>query len=133
MANLKSMLPSPRCQEYEIDFVSLSYTRTMDDVVEARDLLDSVGLASTKIFVKLETRQVGGAGGGPHHAGRCQQALNSRAGLNEAGGVVPSEAPSQTAADRPCLPLRQRAPLPPGPRLPRRCSTSRACSMRRTA
>lgn len=45
-------------QEYEIDFVSLSYTRTMDDVVEARDFLDSVGLTATKIFAKLESRQV---------------------------------------------------------------------------
>jgi len=34
----------------------------MDDVVEARDFLDSVGLTATKIFAKLESRQVGGGG-----------------------------------------------------------------------
>ncbi|KAI8472796.1 MAG: pyruvate kinase [Monoraphidium minutum] len=60
-------------QEYEIDFVSLSYTRTMDDVVEARDFLDSVGLNSTKIFAKLESRQA---------------LLNFKGVLNEADGVI---------------------------------------------
>ena len=43
---------------YEIDFVSLSYTRCSEDVTEARDFLDSVGLTNTRIFAKLESRQV---------------------------------------------------------------------------
>ena len=60
-------------QEYEIDFVSLSYTRTMDDVVEARDFLDSIGLTATKIFGKLESRQA---------------LLNFKGVLNEADGVI---------------------------------------------
>jgi hypothetical protein len=45
-------------QDYEIDFISLSYTRSVDDVVEARTFLDAVGLHNTKIFAKLESRQV---------------------------------------------------------------------------
>lgn len=57
--NARPNLISNNFQEYEIDFVSLSYVRTMDDVVEARDFLDSVGLTATKIFAKLESRQVG--------------------------------------------------------------------------
>jgi pyruvate kinase len=42
---------------YEVDFISLSYTRSVEDVYEARDFLDSIGLSSTKIFAKLESRQ----------------------------------------------------------------------------
>lgn len=60
-------------QEYEIDFVSLSYTRTMDDIVEARDFLDSIGLTATKIFCKLESRQA---------------LLNFKGVLNESDGVI---------------------------------------------
>jgi len=44
-------------RDYEIDFVSLSYTRSAADVDEARAFLDSIGLAQTKIFAKLESRQ----------------------------------------------------------------------------
>jgi hypothetical protein len=51
--------PTPRPQTYEIDFVSLSYTRCSEDVIEAREFLDSVGLGATKIFAKMESRQVG--------------------------------------------------------------------------
>ena len=46
--------------EFEIDFVSLSFTRSADDVTACRDFLDSlpggVGTA-TSILAKLETRQ----------------------------------------------------------------------------
>jgi pyruvate kinase len=45
-------------QDYEVDFISLSYTRTVEDVREAREFLDAVGLSATKIFAKLESRQV---------------------------------------------------------------------------
>ena len=34
--------------EFEVDFVSLSFARTADDVVQAREFLDSVGLTTTK-------------------------------------------------------------------------------------
>ncbi|KAK9824152.1 hypothetical protein WJX72_008125 [[Myrmecia] bisecta] len=44
-------------QEYEIDFVSLSFTRTAEDVLEARKCLDSWGMQSTKAIAKCETRQ----------------------------------------------------------------------------
>lgn len=37
------------CADYEIDFVSLSFTRTADDVVAAREYLDSIGMTSTKV------------------------------------------------------------------------------------
>lgn len=44
-------------KEFEIDFVSLSYTRTREDVREARAFLDKVGMVNTKILAKVETRQ----------------------------------------------------------------------------
>lgn len=45
----------------------------MDDVVEARSFLDAVGLANTKIFAKLESRQ---------------SLLNFKGILNEADGII---------------------------------------------
>lgn len=60
-------------QDYEIDFISLSYTRTVDDVIEARAFLDAVGLQNTKIFAKLESRQ---------------SLLNFKGILNEADGII---------------------------------------------
>lgn len=59
--------------DYEIDFISLSYTRSVDDVVEARAFLDAVGLQNTKIFAKLESRQ---------------SLLNFKGILNEADGII---------------------------------------------
>eukprot|EP00878_Enallax_costatus_P018273 GHUV01019230.1.p1 GENE.GHUV01019230.1~~GHUV01019230.1.p1 ORF type:complete len:547 (+),score=119.51 GHUV01019230.1:802-2442(+) len=59
--------------DYEIDFISLSYTRTVDDVIEARAFLDAVGLHNTKIFAKLESRQ---------------SLLNFKGILNEADGII---------------------------------------------
>lgn len=46
--------------EFEVDFVSLSFTRSGEDVAAARDFLDAVpggACSSTKILAKLETRQ----------------------------------------------------------------------------
>lgn len=63
----------PPAQDYEIDFISLSYTRSVDDVVEARAFLDAVGLQNTKIFAKLESRQ---------------SLLNFKGILNEADGII---------------------------------------------
>lgn len=60
-------------QDYEVDFISLSYTRSVDDVIEARSFLDAVGLANTKIFAKLESRQ---------------SLLNFKGILNEADGII---------------------------------------------
>jgi pyruvate kinase len=60
-------------QDYEIDFISLSYTRSVDDVIEARAFLDAVGLANTKIMAKLESRQ---------------SLLNFKGILNEADGII---------------------------------------------
>ena len=34
--------------EFEVDFISLSFARTADDVMQAREFLDSVGLTTTK-------------------------------------------------------------------------------------
>jgi hypothetical protein len=58
---------------YEIDFVSLSYTRSCEDVLETRDFLASVGLAQTKIYAKLESRQ---------------SLLNFKGTLNAADGII---------------------------------------------
>jgi pyruvate kinase len=66
-------IPSPPPQDYEIDFISLSYTRSVDDVIEARTFLDAVGLQNTKIFAKLESRQ---------------SLLNFKGILNEADGII---------------------------------------------
>ena len=43
--------------EFEIDFISLSYCRSPEDIQEARDFLDSVGATHTKVLAKCETRQ----------------------------------------------------------------------------
>jgi hypothetical protein len=43
--------------------LNLSYTRTSEDVREARRFLQALGMGTTKIMAKIETRQVGrGAG-----------------------------------------------------------------------
>lgn len=60
-------------QDYEIDFISLSYTRSVDDVIEARAFLDAVGLQNTKVIAKLESRQ---------------SLLNFKGILNEADGIA---------------------------------------------
>jgi pyruvate kinase len=43
--------------EFEIDFVSLSYCRSPDDINEAREFLISIGQPHTKVIAKCETRQ----------------------------------------------------------------------------
>lgn len=43
--------------EFEIDFVSLSYCRSPDDINEAREFLNSIGQDNTKVIAKCETRQ----------------------------------------------------------------------------
>lgn len=45
------------CNEFEVDFVSLSYCRSADDVHECRDFLSSIRADHTKIIAKCETRQ----------------------------------------------------------------------------
>ncbi|KIZ01912.1 pyruvate kinase [Monoraphidium neglectum] len=40
-----------------IDYVALSFTRTPDDVTEARAYLDSVGLEGAKIIAKIENKE----------------------------------------------------------------------------
>lgn len=44
-------------KSYEIDFISLSYTRSKEDILEAREFVDKMGLTSTKLLAKCETRQ----------------------------------------------------------------------------
>lgn len=36
-------------EDFEVDFVSLSFTRTADDIVQTREFLDSAGLTTTKV------------------------------------------------------------------------------------
>eukprot|EP00198_Chlamydomonas_reinhardtii_P006103 XP_001695439.1 pyruvate kinase [Chlamydomonas reinhardtii] len=60
-------------QDFEIDFLSLSYTRAAEDVREARRFLDSIGMSNTKILAKLESRQ---------------SLLNFQGILNEADGII---------------------------------------------
>eukprot|EP00775_Hariotina_reticulata_P009310 gene9310-9475_t len=43
--------------EFEVDFISLAYTRTREDVREARDFLDAIGMTNCRILAKIETRQ----------------------------------------------------------------------------
>lgn len=43
--------------EFEIDFVSLSYCRSVEDISEAREFLTSIGADHTKILAKCESRQ----------------------------------------------------------------------------
>jgi pyruvate kinase len=43
--------------EFEVDFLSLSYCRSVEDVDEAREFLDSIGCEATKLVAKVETRQ----------------------------------------------------------------------------
>ncbi|MEW5314600.1 MAG: hypothetical protein WDW38_006083 [Sanguina aurantia] len=43
--------------DFEVDFLSLSYTREAADVKEARKFLDSIGMKTTKLLAKIETRQ----------------------------------------------------------------------------
>lgn len=41
-------------QDYEIDFLSLSFCRAADDVLEARSFLKSIGLNTTKVRTHLQ-------------------------------------------------------------------------------
>jgi pyruvate kinase len=43
--------------EFEVDFVSLSYCRSIEDLDEAREFLASIGADHTKLLAKCETRQ----------------------------------------------------------------------------
>jgi pyruvate kinase len=45
------------CKEFEVDFVSLSFCRSIDDISEARDFLHEIHLDHVKIIAKCETRQ----------------------------------------------------------------------------
>jgi pyruvate kinase len=44
-------------KEFEVDFVSLSFCRSVDDIQEARDFLHDIHLDSVKVLAKCETRQ----------------------------------------------------------------------------
>lgn len=67
LANLQNDLPaltefdrqaiSILSSEFEIDFLSLSYCRSVEDIEEARDYLNSIGADHCKIIAKCETRQ----------------------------------------------------------------------------
>jgi pyruvate kinase len=43
--------------EFEVDFISLSYCRSPEDLNEAREFLTSIGQDHTKVIAKCETRQ----------------------------------------------------------------------------
>ncbi|GAX81789.1 hypothetical protein CEUSTIGMA_g9217.t1 [Chlamydomonas eustigma] len=59
--------------EFEIDFINLSYARCAQDVIDAREFLQSIGLVNTKILAKIETRQ---------------SLLNFQGILSEADGII---------------------------------------------
>jgi pyruvate kinase len=44
-------------KEFEVDFISLSFCRSIEDVAEARDFLHEIHLDHVKIIAKCETRQ----------------------------------------------------------------------------
>mmetsp|Transcript_33774 Transcript_33774/g.60980 ORF Transcript_33774/g.60980 Transcript_33774/m.60980 type:complete len:646 (-) Transcript_33774:934-2871(-) len=85
LANVQNALPlfseyDKEClmqlaQEFEIDFISLSYTREAEDIREARRFLTSIGLPHTKVLAKIESRQA---------------LLNFYGILNEADGIIMS-------------------------------------------
>lgn len=41
--------PPPPCSEFEVDFVTLSYCRGAEDVLEAREFLAAIGAEHTKV------------------------------------------------------------------------------------
>ena len=43
--------------EFEVDFISLSYCRSVEDITEAREFLASIGADHTRVLAKCETRQ----------------------------------------------------------------------------
>lgn len=43
--------------EFEVDFISLSFTRSGEDIQVAREFLDSIQMSTTKLIAKCETRQ----------------------------------------------------------------------------
>ena len=47
-ANAKSPLLPPACSEFEVDFLTLSYCRSPEDVAEAQDYLASIGMDGIK-------------------------------------------------------------------------------------
>lgn len=59
--------------EFDIDFLSLSYTRHSEDVHECRNLLNELGLETCKIIAKLDAKQ---------------SLLNFRGILNAADGIM---------------------------------------------
>ncbi|KAG1681021.1 hypothetical protein FOA52_009981 [Chlamydomonas sp. UWO 241] len=60
-------------KEFEVDFINLSYCRSAADVREAHEFLRSIGMGSTKVLAKIETRQA---------------LLNFQAILSEADGII---------------------------------------------
>ena len=44
-------------KEFEVDFVSLSFCRSVDDIQEARDFLHNIHLDNVRVLAKCETRQ----------------------------------------------------------------------------
>ncbi len=66
-------------QDFEIDYLCLSYVRSEDDIHEARAWLSSVGLRNTRLLAKIETRQ---------------SLLNFEAILSVADGIVISRGAS---------------------------------------
>ena len=59
--------------EFDIDFLSLSYTRHSEDVLEARNFLNDMGLDSCKVVAKLDAKQ---------------SLINFRGILNAADGIM---------------------------------------------
>ena len=53
LALLSIPLLHHRRSQFEVDFISLSYCNSEDDVLAARGVLDSLGMASTKIIAKV--------------------------------------------------------------------------------
>lgn len=43
--------------EFEVDFISLSFARSGEDIQSAREFLDSINMTTTKLIAKCETRQ----------------------------------------------------------------------------
>lgn len=58
---ISSLLYTSFKQEFEIDFISLSYCNSADDVLECRGLLASLGMTQTKIIAKASVINIAAA------------------------------------------------------------------------
>ena len=101
------------CTEFEVDFISLSYCRSVEDVQECREFLAAIGQEQTKVRrARLRRREGGGGRGGSG----AQSPATTAAPHAAAAAAVPHTAPRRAPH------CRRRSS--PSARRGSRCSTS---------